>query len=63
MDEEKKRELSELYTQLIFPLQGNAWIDVKWTTKWGVTFVTTWDEDCFLKNIWFSMIQEMMGQG
>ena len=63
MDEKKKLELSELYTKLIFPLQGNSWTDVKWTTKWGVTFVTMWDEDHLMKNIRFAMIQEMMGLG
>ena len=63
MDEKKKHELSELYTKLIFPLWGNSWTDVKWTTKWGVTFVMMWDEEHLLKNIRFAMIQEMMGQG
>ena len=61
MDEKKKHKLSELYTKLIFSLQGNAWTDVKWMTKWGVTFVTIWDEEHLLKNIQFAMIQEMMG--
>ena len=55
-DEKKKLELSELYTKLIFPLQGNLWTDVKWTTKWGVTFVTMWDKEHLLKNIRFAMI-------
>ena len=59
----KKRELNELYTRLIFPLQGNGWADVKWVTHWGVTFVTMWDEEHLLKNIQFAMIQEMMGLG
>ena len=63
MDEKKKLELSELYTKLIFPLQGNSWTDVKWTTKWGVTFVTMWDKEHLMKNIRFAMIQEMMGLG
>ena len=63
MKVDKKRELSELYTRLIFPLQGNGWADVKWVTHWGVTFVTMWDEEHLLKNIRFAMIQEMMGLG
>ena len=40
---EKKKELSEIYSKLIFPQQGLNWTDVKWTTHWGVTFVTMWD--------------------
>ena len=63
MEVNKKRELSELYTRLIFPLQGNGWDDDKWITHCGVTFVTMWDEKHLLKNIRFSMIQEMMGLG
>ena len=63
MKVDKKRELSELYARLIFPLQGNGWTDVKWVTHWGVTFVRMWDEEHLLKNIQFSMIQEMMGLG
>ena len=63
MEVNKKRELSELYTRLIFPLQGNGWDDVKWVTHCGVTFVTMWDEKHLLKNIRFSMIQDMMGLG
>ena len=58
MKVDKKRELSELYTRLIFPLQGNGWGDVKWVTPLGVTFVTMWDEEHLLKNIRFAMIQE-----
>ena len=56
MDVEKKQDLNELYMQLIFLLQGNAQNDVKWTTKWGVTFITMWDEEHLLKNIQFAMI-------
>ena len=53
---EKKRELNELYSKLIFPQQGQNWTDVKWTTLWGVTFVTMWDEEHLLKNIQLKMI-------
>ena len=48
---EKKKELNEIYAKLIFPRQGLNWTDVKWTTHWGVTFVTMWDKDHLLKNI------------
>ena len=58
---EKKREVSKLYSKLIFPKQGQNWTDVKWTTHWGVTFVTMWDEEHLIKNIQYAMIQEMMG--
>ena len=57
---EKKRELSDLYTRLIFPRQNHTWGDVKWTTLWGVTLVTMWDDDHLLKNIQFAMLQEQM---
>ena len=60
---EKKRELSNLYSRLMFPQQGQNWTGIKWTTHWGVTFVTMWDEDHLIKNIKFSMIQELMGLG
>ena len=40
---EKKKELSEIYSKLIFLRHGQNWTDVKWTTHWGVTFVTMWD--------------------
>ena len=60
---EKKKGLSELYSQLIFPRQGQGWTNVKWTTHWGVTFVTMWDEGHLIKNNQFAMIQEMMGLG
>ena len=43
--------------------KGMAGPDVKWETHWGVTFVIMWDEEHFLKNIQFAMIQEMMGLG
>ena len=51
---EKKKELSEIYSKLIFPQQAHGrlnWTDVKWTIHWGVTFVTMWDEEHLLKNI------------
>ena len=51
MKDDKKKELSELYAPLIFPQQGNAWSNVKWTTIWGVTLVTMWDEEHLLWNI------------
>ena len=60
---EKKRELCDIYSKLIFPRQGLDWTDVKWTTQWGVTFVTMWDEEHLIKNIKFSMLQEMMRLG
>ena len=60
---EKKKDLSEIYAKLIFPCQGLNWMDVKWTTQWGVTFVTMWDKEHLLKNIWYSMLMEMMGLG
>ena len=60
---EKKKEISELYSQHLFPMQSQSWIDVKWTTHWGVTFVTMLDEKHLIKNIQFAMIQEMMGLG
>ena len=58
---EKKKELSEIYAKLIFPQQGLNWTDVKWTTHWGVTFVTMWDEEHLLKNIQYAMLMEVMG--
>ena len=60
---EKKKELSEIYSKLIFPQQGLNWTDVKWTTHWGVTFVTMWDEEHLLKNIQYAMILERMDLG
>ena len=60
---EKKREITEIYAKLIFPRQEQEWTNVKWTTQWGVTFVTRWDEEHLLKNIKFAMLQEMMGLG
>ena len=60
---DKKKELSDLYCCLIFPRQGDSWNDVKWTTQWGVTFVTMLGKEHLLKNIPLAMIQEMMGMG
>ena len=40
MDKDKKKELIELYTSLIFPRQNSTWDDIKWSTLWGITFVT-----------------------
>ena len=63
MEVEKKRELGDLYTHLIFPHMNDTWSDVHWTTLWGVTFVTMWDEEHLLKNIQFAMLQEQMRIG
>ena len=63
MEIEKKRELSDLYTRLIFPMRNSAWSNIKWTILWGVTFVTMWDKDHLLKNICFAMLQEQMNIG
>ena len=60
---EKKKELSEIYAKLIFPRQGLNWMNVKWTTHWGVTFMTMWDKEHLLKNIQYAMLMEMMGLG
>ena len=60
---EKEKKSSELYSRHLFPTHGQNWTNVKWTTHWGVTFVTMWDEEHLIKNIQFAMIQEMMGQG
>ena len=60
---EKKKELSEIYAKLIFPRQGQNWTDVKWTTHWGVTFVTMRDEEHLLKNIRYTMLMEVVGIG
>ena len=60
---DKKKEMSELYSWHLFPRQGQNQIDVKWTTHWGATFVTMWDEEHLIKNIQFALIQEMMGLG
>ena len=60
---EKKKEISALFSRHLFPRQGQNWTDVKWTTHWGVTFVTMWYEEHLIKNIQFAMIQEMMGLG
>ena len=48
---EKKKEINELYSQHLFPRQGQNWTDVKWTTHRGVTFVTMWYEEHLIKNI------------
>ena len=53
---EKKKEISELYSWHLFPRQGQNLTNVKWTTHWGVTFVTMWDEKHLIKNIQFTMI-------
>ena len=53
---EKKKEIIELYSWHLSPRQGQNWTDVKWTTHWGVTFVSMWDEEHLIKNIQFAMI-------
>ena len=63
MQERKKEELKDLYARLIFPQNGNAWSNLKWTTTYGVTLVTMWDEEHLLKNIQYAMILEMLGLG
>lgn len=63
MEVEKRRELSNLYTRLIFPQQNHTWSEIKWTSLWGVTFITMWDEEHLLKNIRFAMLQEQMRMG
>ena len=63
MSFERKRELSESYSKHIFPQQGLNWTDVQWTTHWGVTFVTMWDEEHLMKNIRYAMLMEMMDIG
>ena len=63
MKKDTKRELCNLYTQLIFPMQGHGGINVKWTTVWGVTFIKMWDEEHPLQNIQYEMIMEMMKMG
>ena len=65
MAKEQKENLSRLYFQLIFLERrntwsmelGSGWNIVKWTTIGEVTFVTMWDEEHFLSNICFAMIQ------
>ena len=60
MDEDKKEELNDLYTCLIFFRQSSTWDDINQTTLWGITFVTIWSHDHLLWNIWLAMIQEQM---
>ena len=63
MSLEKKKKLSESYSKHIFPQQGLNWTDVQWTTHWGVTFVTLWDEEHLMKNIRYAMLMELMDIG
>lgn len=56
-------ELCEKYSQLIFPREGDAWKNDQWTTAWGVTFVTMWDDEHLMKNIKHAMLAEMMNIG
>ena len=58
MDEEKKEELSDIYSCLIFPKLNSTWDDIKGTTLWGITFVIMWIHDHLFWNIWLAMIQE-----
>ncbi len=63
MQENKRNELRELYTRLIFPRQGDTWSSTKWTTCGGITMVTMWDKEHMLTNIKYAMILEQMGIG
>ncbi len=63
MPEEKKYDLRALYSSMMFPRGGNNWQDVKWTTVWGTTFVTMWDEEHMLQNVKYEMILNQMGIG
>ena len=63
MKYDKKQEMSNLYTRLIFPNLGNSWSNVQWTTHGGVTYVTMWDNEHLLKNIKYAMMMEMLGLG
>lgn len=63
MSLEKKKALIELYSQLFFPQQENGWSNVRWTTRYGVTFVTMWDEEHLYNNLRLAMIKEIMGLG
>lgn len=60
---EKKKELSEIYSHFIFPNQGNVKNDIQWNKHWGIIFVTMTDREHLLRNIWFAMIQEILGLG
>ena len=62
MKADKKKELSEIYSCLIFPRPRHSWSDVKRTTVWGVILVTMWDEEHLLKNIQVAMVL-ILGQG
>ena len=55
---DKKKELNELYSRLIFPRPGHSWGDVKRTTIWGVILVTMWDKEHLL----YAMVS-ILGQG
>ncbi len=63
MRNKSKIELCNLYSNLIFPNQGDAWANDQWTNAWGVTFVTMWGEEHLLKNIKYAMLLEMMKMG
>ena len=63
MDDGSKEDLCDLYTCLIFPRQNHTWDDVKWTSLWGITFVTMWSHEHLLWNLCLAMIREHMGIG
>ena len=63
MNYDMKKEMSELYTQLLFPNRHSSWSHVKWVTHWGVTYITMWDNEHLLRNIKFAMMMEILGIG
>lgn len=63
MEQGKKMGLCELYTQLFFPNHGDSWTNLKWTTRWGITFITMWDNEHLMRNIKFAMVLETLGLG
>ena len=64
MSPEKKRVLIEHYSTIFFPRETqNNYDDVKWTTSFGVTFVTMWDREHLMGNLRLAMIKEMIGEG
>ena len=63
MDEERKEDLYNLYSCLIFPKRNHIGNDIKWTNLWGITFITMWGHEHLLQNLCLAMIQEHMGMG
>ena len=56
MDEERKEDLYNLYSCLIFPKRNHTWNDIKWTNLWGITFITMWGHEHLLQNLCLAMI-------